>query len=225
MGSAKDDAVRSTIYLVRTVANALYQGEHTCEHSHAHIHLRTHKRTRAHTHTHAHTHALTYTYARTYGHITRAHTCAHSYAHTHAHAHNRAHEYTLTYSPLQTQARTQNIHIKQYLNKLTFLFVINQIPELVTARAVAANETRKLMRRLTKDNFKQLGRHIGKITHSNPLVMCELLVGQIQVCVFVFLRGVKCACARAYLCACAFDFKQLSRHIGKITYSNPLVMC
>lgn len=36
------------------------------------------------------------------------------------------------------------------------------------------------MRRLTKENFKQLGRQIGKITHSNPLTLCELLIGQIQ---------------------------------------------
>ena len=37
-----------------------------------------------------------------------------------------------------------------------------------------------MMRRLSKENTKQYGRHLGKITHSNPGVVFDTILSQIQ---------------------------------------------
>lgn len=48
------------------------------------------------------------------------------------------------------------------------------------ARCKTADETKRMMRRLSKENTKQYGRHLGKITHSNPGVVFETILAQIQ---------------------------------------------
>lgn len=37
-----------------------------------------------------------------------------------------------------------------------------------------------IYRRLSKDNVKQFGRHIGKVSHANPVVVFDTIVSQIQ---------------------------------------------
>ena len=52
--------------------------------------------------------------------------------------------------------------------------------ELALAKAKTADETKRMMRRLSKENTKQYGRHLGKITHCNPGVVFDTILGQIQ---------------------------------------------
>ena len=54
-------------------------------------------------------------------------------------------------------------------------------PELAMARARTSDETKRMMRRLSKENTKQYGRHLGKITHCVPTVVFDTILGQIQV--------------------------------------------
>ena len=53
-------------------------------------------------------------------------------------------------------------------------------PELAMARARTADDTKKMMRRLSKENTKQYGRHLGKITHCVPSVVFDTILEQIQ---------------------------------------------
>ena len=53
-------------------------------------------------------------------------------------------------------------------------------PELTLARMRTADETKRMMRRLSKENTKQYGRHLGKITHANPCVVFDTILSQIQ---------------------------------------------
>jgi len=53
-------------------------------------------------------------------------------------------------------------------------------PELAVARARTADETKRMMRRLSKENTKMHGRHLGKITHNVPSVVFDTILGQIQ---------------------------------------------
>ena len=53
-------------------------------------------------------------------------------------------------------------------------------PELAMARAKTADDTKKMMRRLSKENTKQYGRHLGKITHCVPSVVFDTILEQIQ---------------------------------------------
>ena len=53
-------------------------------------------------------------------------------------------------------------------------------PELAVARARTADETKRMMRRLSKENTKMYGRLLGKITHSMPSVVFDTILGQIQ---------------------------------------------
>ena len=54
------------------------------------------------------------------------------------------------------------------------------VPELAKARATTADDTKRMMRRLSKENTKQYGRHLGKLTHCNPSVVFDTILGQIQ---------------------------------------------
>ena len=53
-------------------------------------------------------------------------------------------------------------------------------PELAMARAKTEEDTKRMMRRLSKENTKQYGRHLGKITHCVPSVVFDVMLGQIQ---------------------------------------------
>lgn len=56
-------------------------------------------------------------------------------------------------------------------------------PQLAAAKAEAAAETRKILRRISKDNIKQLGRQLGKIAHANPTVVLETVVSQVRLAI------------------------------------------
>eukprot|EP01103_Thecamoeba_quadrilineata_P015330 TRINITY_DN480_c0_g2_i3.p1 TRINITY_DN480_c0_g2~~TRINITY_DN480_c0_g2_i3.p1 ORF type:complete len:1658 (-),score=455.84 TRINITY_DN480_c0_g2_i3:20-4993(-) len=53
-------------------------------------------------------------------------------------------------------------------------------PLLIQSKAVALRETKKIMRRLSIENVKQLGRMLGKISHNNPIIVFGHIVEQIQ---------------------------------------------
>jgi THO complex subunit 2 len=53
-------------------------------------------------------------------------------------------------------------------------------PELMLARALAMHDTRRVMRRLAKENVKQLGRLIGKISHCSPAAVFPVILDQLQ---------------------------------------------
>lgn len=53
-------------------------------------------------------------------------------------------------------------------------------PALLMARAQAVHETKRVMRRLSKDNVKQLGRFLGKLSHAQPVAVLEVVLDQIQ---------------------------------------------
>eukprot|EP00960_Hanusia_phi_P053836 762475-Hanusia_phi.AAC.4 len=55
-----------------------------------------------------------------------------------------------------------------------------QHPQLLVARANAREEMRKLLKGLTKENVSKQRRHLAKICHSNPLVVMEVVLDQIQ---------------------------------------------
>ncbi|KAI8812587.1 transcription factor/nuclear export subunit protein 2-domain-containing protein, partial [Cladochytrium replicatum] len=46
----------------------------------------------------------------------------------------------------------------------------DQVPLCRIAKVKCIAEVQRIMRRLTKDNVKQYGRHIGKVVHSNPVI-------------------------------------------------------
>lgn len=52
--------------------------------------------------------------------------------------------------------------------------------ELRYCRAQTANDIRRVMRRLAKENVKQLGRLIGKLAHGNPAVFFPVVLDQLQ---------------------------------------------
>lgn len=47
-------------------------------------------------------------------------------------------------------------------------------------RASSISEARKVMRRLAKENVRQYGRLVAKVTHSNPVVVLPLILDQLQ---------------------------------------------
>lgn len=53
-------------------------------------------------------------------------------------------------------------------------------PELKYARAVTLFDVRRVMRRLAKENVKQLGRLLGKLSHGNPTIFFPVLLDQLQ---------------------------------------------
>ena len=56
----------------------------------------------------------------------------------------------------------------------------NTSPELAMAKALTADATKRMLRRLSKDNTKQYGRHLGKISHSNPGTVFDTILSQVQ---------------------------------------------
>lgn len=54
-------------------------------------------------------------------------------------------------------------------------------PILAAAKADAAGEARKILRRISKDNVKQLGRQLGKAAHANPAIVLETVVSQVNL--------------------------------------------
>jgi len=53
-------------------------------------------------------------------------------------------------------------------------------PELMLARANVIDKTKYIMRRLTKENVKQTGRQMGKLSHSSPTILFDSILSQIQ---------------------------------------------
>nr|CDS33837.1 tho complex subunit 2 [Hymenolepis microstoma] len=54
-------------------------------------------------------------------------------------------------------------------------------PAIIRKRAVILLRTKALMKRLSKENVKQLGRHLGKLSHSNPGVLFDFMLHNIQM--------------------------------------------
>jgi len=53
-------------------------------------------------------------------------------------------------------------------------------PDLMMARATVIDKTKYIMRRLTKENVKQTGRQMGKLSHSCPAILFDSILSQIQ---------------------------------------------
>ncbi|XP_014904985.1 THO complex subunit 2 isoform X1 [Poecilia latipinna] len=53
-------------------------------------------------------------------------------------------------------------------------------PLLVKVKAQTVERARYIMKRLTKENIKQSGRQIGKLSHSNPTILFDYMLSQIQ---------------------------------------------
>ncbi len=53
-------------------------------------------------------------------------------------------------------------------------------PELAFCKTITISDTRKVMRRLSKENYKQLGRLLGKLSHANPTVVFPVVLDQLQ---------------------------------------------
>nr|XP_002128581.1 THO complex subunit 2-like [Ciona intestinalis] len=53
-------------------------------------------------------------------------------------------------------------------------------PELLLAKAQIIDKTKYIMRRLTKENVKQTGRQMGKLSHSSPTILFDCILSQIQ---------------------------------------------
>ncbi|CAB4031219.1 THO complex subunit 2, partial, partial [Paramuricea clavata] len=56
----------------------------------------------------------------------------------------------------------------------------NLHPKLIDARAKTIKKAKYIAKRLSKENVKQSGRQIGKLSHSNPGVLFEYILSQIQ---------------------------------------------
>ncbi|XP_070553830.1 THO complex subunit 2-like isoform X2 [Ptychodera flava] len=54
-------------------------------------------------------------------------------------------------------------------------------PQLIRVKANTIDKSKYIMKRLTKENVKPLGRQIGKLSHANPGVMFEHVLSQIQI--------------------------------------------
>ena len=51
---------------------------------------------------------------------------------------------------------------------------------LTLTKALTADATKRMLPRLSKDNTKQYGRHLGKISHSNPGTVFNTILSQVQ---------------------------------------------
>jgi THO complex subunit 2 len=54
-------------------------------------------------------------------------------------------------------------------------------PKLIRLRGTAEKEIKGLMKRVSKENVKPVGRRIGKLTHSSPGFLFDYILGQIQI--------------------------------------------
>ncbi|XP_008787914.2 THO complex subunit 2-like isoform X2 [Phoenix dactylifera] len=55
-----------------------------------------------------------------------------------------------------------------------------RIPMILAARQIAKLDTRRILKRLAKENLKQLGRMVAKLAHSNPMTVLRTIVHQIE---------------------------------------------
>ncbi|XP_065616402.1 THO complex subunit 2 isoform X3 [Quercus suber] len=55
-----------------------------------------------------------------------------------------------------------------------------QIPMVLSARQTAKLDTRRILKRLAKENLKQLGRMVAKLAHANPMTVLRTIVHQIE---------------------------------------------
>ncbi|XP_073103404.1 THO complex subunit 2 isoform X2 [Elaeis guineensis] len=55
-----------------------------------------------------------------------------------------------------------------------------RIPMVVAARQIAKLDTRRILKRLAKENLKQLGRMVAKLAHANPMTVLRTIVHQIE---------------------------------------------
>ncbi|XP_010556226.1 PREDICTED: THO complex subunit 2 [Tarenaya hassleriana] len=53
-------------------------------------------------------------------------------------------------------------------------------PLLLAARQVSKLDTRRILKRLAKENLKQLGRMVAKLAHANPMTVLRTIVHQIE---------------------------------------------
>lgn len=53
-------------------------------------------------------------------------------------------------------------------------------------------DTRRILKRLAKENLKQLGRMVAKIAHANPMTVLRTIVHQVQmpICSFMFFSVI-----------------------------------
>ncbi|PON53679.1 THO complex [Trema orientale] len=55
-----------------------------------------------------------------------------------------------------------------------------RMPMLLAARQTAKLDTRRILKRLAKENLKQLGRMVAKLAHANPMTVLRTIVHQIE---------------------------------------------
>eukprot|EP01048_Picozoa_sp_COSAG05_P003696 COSAG05_NODE_177_length_14916_cov_8.104002_11_plen_125_part_00 len=53
-------------------------------------------------------------------------------------------------------------------------------PELLLSKAETKDKTKKVLQRISNDTFKQQGRTLGKLSHSNPLVVFERVISTVK---------------------------------------------
>ena len=54
-------------------------------------------------------------------------------------------------------------------------------PELLLSKAKTKDQTKKVLQRISNDTFKQQGRTLGKLSHSNPLVVFERVIANVKI--------------------------------------------
>ena len=54
-------------------------------------------------------------------------------------------------------------------------------PELVLAKAKTNDRAKKVTQRISNDTFKQQGRELGKLSHSNPIVVFERIIATVKM--------------------------------------------
>nr|XP_027098247.1 THO complex subunit 2-like isoform X1 [Coffea arabica] len=55
-----------------------------------------------------------------------------------------------------------------------------KLPMILAARQTAKLDTRRILKRLAKENLKQLGRMVAKLAHANPMTVLRTIVHQIE---------------------------------------------
>lgn len=55
-----------------------------------------------------------------------------------------------------------------------------RVPMVLAARQTAKLDTRRILKRLAKENLKQLGRMVAKLAHANPMTVLRTIVHQIE---------------------------------------------
>lgn len=53
------------------------------------------------------------------------------------------------------------------------LKIYSNFPQLIRIRADSEERIKYLLKRLTKENVKIHGRQIGKLSHNNPIIICD----------------------------------------------------